>query len=143
MSDKLLNLSVRRAFSAFTLLEVVIAISILAMGMVGIMMMSNSAHRRVARAMDKWESQHMLAQACEYYLLVGPEERINKDFFPVSDFDATCDLVEPENLPADFEFELSGWKLATFVIRVTNNYNNFLVAEAKVDKIIQYEGATE
>ena len=58
----------------FTLIEVVVAMAVLGLALVGFFAMSNSAVQRIDKAYSHWERMHLLSQAAEYYLLFADEE---------------------------------------------------------------------
>lgn len=133
-------MSSRLKSSRFTLIEVVIAVAILGMGLVSALGMAASVSRRMQRAMNRWERQHMISQAAEYFLLVGPEGNLPEDIFPYEDYSATCEVSEPEGFEdAELEFEYDDWKLVKFTITLTDD-NGDEVEKLEIDKIIKSEG---
>ena len=120
----------------FTLIEVVVAIAILALGLMSAFMMISSARSSALRALNKWEEQHMLAQAAEYYLLVGPKGKLDREFFPYNNYSATLDVHEPEGMPDGFDFQLEGWKLMAFDIAI-HDANREVVSRVVVEKIVK------
>ncbi|MCP4179332.1 MAG: prepilin-type N-terminal cleavage/methylation domain-containing protein [bacterium] len=116
----------------FTLIEVIVAIAILSMGLVGAMAISGSSKRRVDKAYNRWRAQHILTQAGEYYLLCGPNIDIPNDIFPYSDVRASCNANECENLPNNLPAQIKDWSLFTYNIKLTGTYN----INVMVDKIV-------
>ena len=121
----------------FTLLEVVMAIAILALGFVGIFGITASAAKRMGKAVARWENQHMLNQATEYYLLAGPKESIPEEFFPFEGYHAEC-IVEEAELPEDIEPEVGAWRFVKLKISVYDNNNNELDS-LSIDQILRTE----
>lgn len=103
--------------SHFTLLEVVIAVAILAMGLIAAMEIAVTASKRTIKAVKRWETQHMLNQATEYFLLAGPDEPIPNEFFPYEGFRAEC-AVEPPDLKDDMEPIVGNWQLVKLRISI-------------------------
>lgn len=64
----------------FTLLEVVIALSILALGVSGIMFHMSNSLDRIGKNMETFEQNHDLIQTAEYLLLCGPESELDESF---------------------------------------------------------------
>ncbi len=116
----------------FTLIEVIVAIAILSLGLVGAMAMSGTSKRRVDKAYNRWRSQHLLTQAGEYYLLCGPNTEIPNDIFPYSDVRASCNAVESVNLPNNLPTQIKDWSLFSYNIKLTGAYN----INVMVDKIV-------
>ena len=69
---------------AFTLIEVVVALGILALALAGLLQLLTASQGRLARTMEKWRETHMLIQAAEYCLLQKGEDpgSVPVDFFP-------------------------------------------------------------
>jgi len=132
-SSSLLNKSLKK----FTLLEVIIAMAILSLAIVGILNYSVQASRRMAKASTKWEKEHMLSQAVEFFLLAGPRENIPNDVFPYQNFKAVCEVNEPK-LPDEIENEIGSWKLATLKISILNDSGEN-INSISVDTILQKE----
>jgi len=114
----------------------VVAIAILALGLMSAFMMISSARSGALRALDKWEVQHMLAQAAEYYLLVGPKGKLDGEFFPYNNYSASLEIREPEGMPDGFDFQLEGWKLMAFDITI-HDASREVVSRVVVDKIVK------
>lgn len=107
---------------SFTLLEVVIAIALLALSFVSAMGITVTAAKRMMKAVSRWEEQHMLNQAVEYYLLAGPKANIPQEFFPYEGYRAEC-TVEPAELPEDVESEVGAWRFVKLKITIYNEEN--------------------
>ena len=105
----------------FTLLEVVIALAILAMGLIGILSLTSSASNRTAKALKKWESSHRLAQGAEFFLLAGPRENIPDEIFPYKDSSIACAVESPVGLPSEVQDKNGNWKLVSLKITLTSD----------------------
>ena len=66
----------------FTLIEVVVALAILSLSLAGLLQLSIGANSRLANAVEKWEAEHMLAQAAEY-LVNSIREKNATNIFPL------------------------------------------------------------
>lgn len=106
-----------RSTSSFTLLEVVIAVAILAMGLITAMEIAVTASKRTIKAAKRWETQHMLSQATEYFLLAGHEKPIPNEFFPFEGFRAEC-VEEPPDLSDNIEPLAGNWRLVKLRITI-------------------------
>ncbi len=88
----------------FTLIEVVVALGILAIALAGMLQLLIASQERLARTHEKWRQTHMLMQAAEYYLLQTGEnpEAPPLDVFPYKDYLTTCTFRDAENLPESY-----------------------------------------
>ena len=121
----------------FTLIEVIIAMAILALAVVTLLSYSVQASNRMRKAYKRWNEEHMLAQAVEYYLLAGPKDDIPQEFFPYEDYRATCEIIEPQ-LPDEVEDENASWRFVTLKISIYDSSNKE-VESINVDQILQAE----
>ena len=119
----------------FTLLEVVVAIAVLAMGLVIFMGLAASTSKRMNRAFYRWEHQHVLAQAAEYFLLTNKTEQPPEDIFPYDEYTVDIELGKPDNLPEGVEDTLDKWKLVKVSLVLRNNDGDELES-LKMDKIV-------
>ena len=88
----------------FTLLEVVVAIAILALSLTGMLQLLSQSHIRIADAREQWQEMHMLTQAAEYLLLHDEETvEIPAEFFPYPEYEINCTYDEAEGLPEELE----------------------------------------
>lgn len=120
--------------SHFTLLEVVVAVAILAMGLVAAMEIAVTASKRTIKAAKRWETQHMLSQATEYFLLAGHEVPIPNEFFPFEGFRAEC-LEEPPDLSDDVEPLSGNWRLVKLRITIYDSFGKE-VGSLSIHKIL-------
>ena len=124
----------KKSRKSFTLMEVVIAIAILALSLVAAMSMSYSAKKRIDKAYKNWKTQHMFSQAAEYYLLAGANSNIPDNIFSYEDIEVNCDIQECENLAEDTDTNSGQWFLGTYHIELKNNGKE--LKSIKIDKII-------
>ena len=57
----------------FTLIEIVVALGILAISIGGLLQLAISSQLKISRATEKWQEMHILTQAAEYLLLHDEE----------------------------------------------------------------------
>ena len=117
-----------------TLIEVVIAIAILALSLVAAMSISSGSKQRIEKAYQRWKNQNMLSQAAEYYLLVGPDSDIPYNVFPHENVRATCSIQECNNLPDDVKINAGKWLLSTYHIEISSNGK--ILKSIDIDKIV-------
>jgi prepilin-type N-terminal cleavage/methylation domain-containing protein len=122
----------------FTLIEVVVAIAILGIGLVGFLGITASTSRRMNRAYNRWEQQHALAQAVEMFLLTHVAQRPSDEFFPYSEYDVQFEIGSPENLPEGVEETLDKWKLVRIKATLTDSTNE-IVSTIAFDKLVYEE----
>jgi prepilin-type N-terminal cleavage/methylation domain-containing protein len=125
--------------SAFTLIEVIVAIAILSMGLLGSMAMSSNSKLRIEKAYSKWRAQHLLTQAGEYYLLCGSDNSIPNDIFPYEDVRASCNTTDCETLPNSLPTQIKDWSLYTYNIKLTGTYN----INVMIDKIVHEANSSD
>lgn len=104
------------------------------MGAMAIVAMSK---KRMDRAYDSFYSQHMLAQAAEYYLLCG-NKPITQDIFPYRGYNASCRITDCSDIKGVSANTGGLWKLATYDISVRGP-NGLIISEVKVDKLFKNE----
>ena len=79
--------SQRKPGRQFTLIEVIIAIGILAISLASLFQIIATSRARIAKAEEEWRNMHMLTQAAEYVLLhISEVDSIDRDFFPYRDY---------------------------------------------------------
>jgi len=121
----------------FTLLEVVLAIAILSLGFITAMSISMTASRRLIKAVSRWEEQHMLNQAAEYFLLAGPKEAIPQGFFPYEGYRAEC-IIDNADLPEEVDSEFGTWSIVKLKISIFNE-DDKKVNSLEMNKIFRAE----
>ena len=89
----------------FTLIEVVVALAILAISLTGLLELSIVSQERLGKVYEKWRWQHMLMQAAEYYLLHPGEKpgMVPVTVFPYTDYTAECTFRDAENIPDSYK----------------------------------------
>ena len=77
-----------RSVKRFTLIEVIIAIGILAISLASLFQIIASSRARIAKAEEGWHNMHMLTQAAEYVLLHRADavDSVDREFFPYRDY---------------------------------------------------------
>lgn len=121
----------------FTLMEVMIASTILAMSVVASLGIVGSARANLLRAQKRWARQHILSQASEAYLLGGPKVILPDGVLPQG-FSARCYLYEVEDLPEEALEAIREWRLGEFHIQVFD-VNGKLMEETRVRKLVKEE----
>ncbi len=114
-----------RSVKAFTLIEVIIAIGILAISLASLFQIIASARARIAKADEGWHNMHMLTQAAEYVLLHSANsdvDSIDEDFFPYRDYQVRIsyeDVID-EQIDEDFQSISGQLPLELCVIELVN-----------------------
>lgn len=125
--------------NSFTLMEVLIAVAILALAFGATLGISAQAKGNVIRARQKWNAQHSLEQATEYFLLADPNDLELPEGLLPSGFRGACEVAYVEEGLPDYALEdQTGWYLGLYFIAVYND-DGRLVAEQTVYKVVREE----
>lgn len=136
---KILNFKLRAAMKAkakFTLVEVVVALTVLGFAVISASAMCSQSVNRIAKAKARWANQHMISQAAEYFLLAGANSQPPSEIFPYKNVRVSCSVVNAEGLPAGVDAVSGQWRLATYEISLAGASGEKLNS-LKIDKIIQ------
>ena len=88
---------------SFTLIEVVVALAILSLSIVGLLQLLSVSQKNVAKAQEQWRQMHILSQAIEYYLLQGESASApDVEFFPYEDYRVDVSYDDAEGIPDEF-----------------------------------------
>ena len=110
----------------FTLIEVIIAIGILAISLASLFQIIASSRARIAKAEESWRNMHMLTQAAEYVLLHSGNadvDSVDRDFFPYRDYQVNIIYegeVTDEQIDDDFRSIDGQLPLELCVIELVN-----------------------
>ena len=111
---------------SFTLIEVIIAIGILAISLASLFQIIASSRARIAKAEESWHNMHMLTQAAEYVLLHSGNaevDSVDRDFFPYEDYQVNIIYegeVTDEQIDDDFRSIDGQLPLELCVIELVN-----------------------
>ncbi len=111
---------------SFTLIEVIIAIGILAISLASLFQIIASSRARIAKAEESWHNMHMLTQAAEYVLLHGGNsgvDGVDREFFPYRDYQINVIYegeVTDEQIADDFRSINGQLPLELCVIELVN-----------------------
>lgn len=114
-----------RGVKRFTLIEVIIAIGILAISLASLFQIIASSRARIAKAEESWHNMHMLTQAAEYVLLHGGNsnvDSVDREFFPYRDYQVNISYEEvlDEQIDDDFKSIEGQLPLELCVIELVN-----------------------
>ncbi len=120
----------------FTLLEVVVAIGVFAIGLGLVLGITSGARLRMERAEREARNRHILTQAVEYYLMVdkGSEASPPEEVFPYEDYTVSVDFDDPV-LPDDCPDAFNGCRLRVMRVEVFNKEGESCGA-MKVERIV-------
>lgn len=129
-------LRMKRAKS-FTLVEVVVAMAIMALSLVGFFALSQSAVNRIDKAYSSWERMHLLSQAAEYCLLFTSEEppEIPPEIFESSRYELEIYYEDAAGLPEDLSELENQAPLRTLVLNLIDVNSREIVDTLRVDRI--------
>ncbi len=130
----------------FTLIEILVSITILAIGLGTIFLLVGGSGQKLNTAQIRWARQHLLNNACEYFLLVGHEQSFPQDMLPEG-YRITCDFEIYEDIPDGsnaldaptfaFENPINGWYLGVYTVKLFDQSGE--IGEQKVEKIVREE----
>ena len=115
-----------RSVRGFTLIEVIIAIGILAISLASLFQIIASSRARIAKAEESWHTMHMLTQAAEYVLLHSANadvDSVDREFFPYRDYQVNIIYegeVTDEQIDDDFRSINGQLPLELCVIELVN-----------------------
>ena len=120
----------------FTLIEVVVALAILSISLAGLLQLSITANSRNAESIEKWESEHMLAQAAEYLMLQNEDNTtVPEDFFPYPGYSVEVVIDDAEGLPEDYDGLDDQLPLKRWNIMIVRGSDGKKMAEVNIDRI--------
>ena len=111
---------------SFTLIEVIIAIGILAISLASLFQIIASSRARIAKAEEGWHNLHMLTQAAEDVLLHSGNadvDGVDREFFPYQDYQINVIYegeVTDEQIADDFRSINGQLPLELCVIELVN-----------------------
>jgi type II secretory pathway pseudopilin PulG len=124
--------------SSFTLLEVVIALAILSLSLVGLFNLMGQSSKRISDAETEWQEMHNLTQAAEYILLAGDEEdhTVPDEVFPYKNYVIECEIEDSEEIPEEMknlenQLPLKKWTIK--LIRTTDRSERLKVSIDRID----------
>ncbi|MDP7741409.1 MAG: prepilin-type N-terminal cleavage/methylation domain-containing protein [Lentisphaeria bacterium] len=125
----------------FTLIEVLVAVAVLALALGATLALSGQAKFNIATLESEWALQHALEQATEFYLLTpDPVAASLPDGLIPRTLHASCEIyVDLEGLPDYAQEASNGWILGTYRIVVTDEGGRSV--EHIVNKLIFEEDA--
>ena len=137
-----------RSVKAFTLIEVIIAIGILAISLASLFQIIASSRARLAKADEGWHHMHMLTQAAEYVLLHNATvDDVEEDFFPYKDYEVriTYEEVLDEQIHDDFK-SIEGQlplELCVIELRSLKSTGKDTVGTLEIERIIYEDEGLE
>ncbi len=121
----------------FTLVEVIVAMAIMALALTAFFALSQSAVNRIDKAYSNWERTHLLSQAAEYYLLFAEEDPpdIPPEVFESNVYDVEMRYEPAENLPEELNDLSNQAPLRTLIIDLVTPGSREVVDTLKIDRI--------
>ena len=121
----------------FTLVEVIVAMAVMALALTAFFTLSQSAVNRIDKAYGNWERTHLLSQAAEYYLLFADEEPpdMPPDVFESNIYDVEMRYEDAENLPEELNELSNQAPLRTLIIDLVDPRSREILDTLKIDRI--------
>ncbi len=137
-----------RNMKRFTLIEVIIAIGILAISLASLFQIIASSRARIAKADEGWHNMHMLTQAAEYVLLHDATvDGIDREFFPYRDYQVNISYedVLDDQIDEDFMSIEGQLPLELCVIELMNlkTSGKDVVGTLEIERIIYEDEGLE
>ncbi len=129
--------------AGFTLIEVVVALGILALSIAGLLSLLTSSQNRIGKSMEEWKNMHMLAQAAEYFMLQNEDPGgIEETFFPYRDHTVHAYYQDAEGLPDEFGDIVNQLPLTSLVIELRNASSGEIIDKLIIDRF-SYENTIQ
>jgi len=120
----------------FTIIEVVVAVTILATSLTALLTLSFTAQQRLARAAEKQQHFHMLQQAAEYYMLQpNKPDSVPDTIFDYPNFQPSCTIDESPGMVEELNDESALIQLDVWTIAVTDTRTNNVVESIQIDRL--------
>ena len=120
----------------FTLIEVVVALGILAVGLGGMLQLAISSQLRVGNAVEKWNEVHAITQAAEYLMLMDENTtEIPEEYFPYPDYTVNAYTDDADDLPEEFSGIEGQIPLKKLVIELVRERDNKTVERVIIDRL--------
>ena len=120
----------------FTLIEVVVALGILAVGLGGMLQLAISAQLRMGSAMEKWQDVHVVTQAAEYLMLMNEDTtEIPEEFFNYPDYTLNIYTDDADDLPEEFNGIEGQVPLKKLVIELVRERDGKTVETVIIDRL--------
>ena len=121
----------------YTLMEVMIAALILGMSVAATTAIMGTARANMLREQRRWQSEHLLANAVEFYLACGPDATPPDGLMP-DGFGCSCEIYAVEELLEEALESIREWRLGEYHVTVFKAGGE-VVAEQNVRKILKEE----
>jgi hypothetical protein len=120
-----------------TLLEVVVAIAILALSLTGMLQLLTQSHVRIADAKEQWHEMHMLTQGAEYLMLVDNtgDLSVPDEVFPYEDYRIECVVEDADDLPEEFTGQSGQLPLKKWTITLIRTKDNHECNKVIIDRL--------
>lgn len=106
---------------SFTLIEVLIALSVLSLGILASTQLLSTAQNRARRAQAEWREQHALSLAADFYMLTSPDTPLPEAVFPYRDYRITAEYLAPGDVLPDGVPDRSGeWRFVVLKLQLYN-----------------------
>ena len=121
----------------FTLIEVVVAIAILALSLTGLLQLLSQSQLRIAHAETQWREMHMLTQGAEYLLMIADTEslKVPDEVFPYPDYLIDCTVEDAEGLPEELDGQTGQLPLKKWTISLIRTSDRKVRQSVTIDRL--------
>ena len=121
----------------FSLIEVIVAMAVLALALTAFFALSQAAVNRVDKAYKLWEQTHLLSQAAEYCLLFADEEPpdMPPEVIESSRYDIEISYEDAENLPEELNNLVNQAPLRTLHLDLVDSNSRQIIDSWQIDRI--------
>ena len=119
----------------FTLIEVLISLTILSIGIFCCTFLLSNAKERSSKAFEEWNATHEIVQSAEYLLLAGVDDPIPERFVS-KEYQISFTQSPVNNLPPGVYNQKDTWELVTLNIKLFDSTGKLLKL-LDIDRIIQ------
>ncbi|MCP3965531.1 MAG: prepilin-type N-terminal cleavage/methylation domain-containing protein [Lentisphaerae bacterium] len=125
----------KKRLNNFTLIEILVAMTILTVGVVSLSMLMASASNRTAKARDRWERDHLLTQAVEFFMLNPPGTSLDERFLQESKYSVDCTFDSPAGVPESGGVKMNNARFVTMHVKLIHKSGK-VVDSAAIDRIV-------
>lgn len=122
--------------SRFTLLEVILAMAVFAVGLGGALSAAAMARMRSANAVRDYAENMQLINTAEYFMLDSEADSLPEELLTLPGYSVEVEYDDVESLPDDIDSELGQYELVLMRVSLLNDSNEVCKTVA-IERIMQ------